>query len=70
MFNIIPIIIIDTIKDVPPYDINGRVTPVTGTNPITTNRFNIVWNISEKDSPNERYFPNKSFVFSDIFIDL
>ena len=41
IFRIIPIEVILTSKEDPPYDKNGKVTPVTGINPITTHKFNI-----------------------------
>ena len=68
MFIIIPILIILTTKLLPPYDINGSVTPVIGTNPTTTDRFKSVWNIKRNESPNIKYFPNKSVWFIADFI--
>ena len=47
----------------PPYERNGRVTPVTGIKPTTTIRFNIAWKARPNVIPNDRYFPNKSSVF-------
>ena len=41
MFKIIPILDIDTRSDEPPYDKNGKVTPVTGIRPTTTHKFKI-----------------------------
>ena len=40
--SIIPILVIVIKRLLPPYDINGKVTPVTGISPITTERFIIV----------------------------
>ena len=67
MFNIIPIDIIETNKEDPPYEINGRVTPVTGIIPVTTHRFSNAWSIIPKDKPNTKYFANKSFCLKNIF---
>lgn len=39
---IIPILRLLINRLEPPYDKNGNVTPVTGINPITTDKFNIV----------------------------
>lgn len=55
-------------KELPPYDKNGRVTPVTGIIPITTIKFINVWNIIWKSIPKDRYFEKVSFVWVDIFI--
>ena len=57
-------------SELPPYDRNGSVTPVTGINPITTIRFINVWNINWNSIPNDKYLENKSFVLVDIFIPL
>ena len=59
-------LIIDTSRLEPPYDRKGSVTPVTGISPTTTIRFNIVWNASEKVSPNDRYFAKLSVCFIDV----
>lgn len=63
-----PIDIIEMSKELPPYDRNGSVTPVTGIIPITTIRFINVWNIIWKSIPNDRYFEKVSLVWVDIFI--
>ena len=42
IFKIIPILIILTKSELPPYERNGKVTPVTGTSHITTDKFKIV----------------------------
>ena len=68
MLRIIPIDARLTKREDPPYDKNGRVTPVTGINPTTTDKFIIVWNINWKVIPKDKYFENKSVVFKDIFI--
>ena len=60
MLRIMPTLAILTSKDEPPYDKNGKVTPVTGTRPITTHIFKTACKISEITKPNERYLPNKS----------
>ena len=39
MLSSIPILAIDINKELPPYDKNGRVTPVTGIIPTTTHKF-------------------------------
>ena len=52
---------IDTSKLEPPYDKNGRVTPVTGIKPTTTIRFKIVWNAREKVRPKDKYLAKLSF---------
>ena len=70
MFSNIPILIIDISNELPPYDKNGSVTPVTGIRPITTIRFISVWNIIWKSIPNDKYFEKVSFVWVDIFIPL
>ena len=66
MFRIMPIFVRDTSKLEPPYDRNGRVTPVTGISPTTTIRFRIVWNARENVSPNDRYLAKLLFWFIDI----
>ena len=68
MFKIIPILAIDTNKDDPPYERNGKVTPVTGIKPTTTIKFIIAWNINWKVIPNTKYFENKSSEESAILI--
>ena len=68
--SIIPISIILTNRLLPPYDKNGRVTPVTGIIPVTTIRFKHVWNININERPNTKYFPNKSVVSRAILIDV
>lgn len=65
-----PMLIILTKSDEPPYERNGKVTPVTGTSPTTTARFKIACKIMPKDKPNTKYFPNKSLVLKNIFIDV
>ena len=67
MFRIIPILVIDTSRDEPPYDRKGRVTPVTGIKPTTTIRFSIVWKDSEKIKPKDKYFAKLSFCLIDTF---
>ena len=67
-FSIIPILVIETSSDEPPYEMNGKVTPVIGNNPTTTPRFNRVWNISKKHNPNTKYLPNKSLILIAFFI--
>ena len=52
----------------PPYERNGKVTPVTGIKPTTTQRFNIAWNIIWKVRPNIKYFLNKLSSFNANFI--
>ena len=43
-------------KLLPPYDKNGSVTPVTGINPITTDKFKIAWSNIWKVKPKDKYF--------------
>ena len=43
IFNKMPISIIEIRRLEPPYDKNGRVTPVTGIKPTTTIKLRIVW---------------------------
>ena len=54
----------------PPYDKNGKVTPVTGINPTTTIRFSMVWKARPNIMPKDKYLENKSLVFKDVFIPL
>lgn len=68
MFKIIPILVIDTSKLDPPYDKNGSVTPVTGINPITTMRFNIVWKAILNDIPKDKNLAKLSSFMSEIDI--
>ena len=42
IFSNIPIFVIDTSRLEPPYDKKGRVTPVTGIKPTTTDKLRIV----------------------------
>ena len=63
----IPIPIRLVIRLDPPYDKKGRVTPVTGIKPMTTDRFIVTWTNSWKVRPKDRYFRNKSSCFRDIF---
>lgn len=60
IFKIIPILPIETKREEPPYEINGKVTPVTGIKPTTTHKFKIVWKIIPNIRPNAKYLPNKS----------
>ena len=60
-------LVIDTRRLEPPYDRNGRVTPVTGIRPTTTIRFKIVWNARENVNPNDRYLAKLSSCLIDIF---
>ena len=55
-------------KLLPPYDKNGKVTPVTGIKPTTTIKFKRAWAINANDKPKDKYFKNKSLCFIDIFI--
>ena len=66
MFSSIPILVKLINKLLPPYDKKGSVTPVTGINPTTTIRFNIVWKARPKVIPKARYLPNRSSQFIDI----
>ena len=66
----IPIDIIVISKLDPPYDKNGKVTPVTGTSPTTTIKLSIVWNAKQNDIPNDNNLPNGSFIWSDILTHL
>ena len=66
IFNSIPIDIMLTNNDEPPYDKNGSVTPVTGINPVTTIKFRIAWKINWKVRPKDKYLPNWSSQLRDI----
>ena len=66
IFNNIPISVMDTNKDEPPYDKNGSVTPVTGINPTTTIKFKIVWKAILKVIPYAKYLENLSSWLIDI----
>lgn len=57
-------------KLLPPYERNGKVTPVTGIIPITTIKFIIDWKIIWKIIPIERYLANWFLLFKAIFIPL
>ena len=52
----------------PPYDKNGSVTPVTGINPITTERFKMVWIMIWNIKPKDKYLPNWFSQFKEILI--
>ena len=68
MFRSIPTWTILINRDDPPYDKKGSVTPVTGINPITTDKFSILWIIIWNVIPNDKYFANESICLLDIFI--
>ena len=70
ILRIIPISINVIIKLLPPYEKNGSVTPVTGINPTTTDKFKIVWNANWKIIPNDKNFANISLELTDILIVL
>ena len=59
-------LVIDISKLDPPYDKKGSVTPVTGTRPTTTIKFNIVWKAILKVMPNDKYLANLFSCFRDI----
>lgn len=59
-------LVIETRRLDPPYDKNGRVTPVTGIRPTTTIRFRIVWKAREKVNPNDKYLAKLSSCLMDI----
>ena len=65
-----PIIIRQVNKLDPPYDKNGKVTPVTGIKPTTTSRFSKVCKTNSIIKPKDKYLPNKSLVHSDNLITL
>ena len=46
-------------KLLPPYDKKGKVTPVTGINPITTERLSIAWTMIWKTRPKDKYLLNE-----------
>lgn len=63
IFNSIPILVKLIRRLLPPYDRKGRVTPVTGISPTTTERFSIVWNANPNVIPKAIYLPNESSQF-------
>lgn len=66
----IPMLAIETSRLEPPYDKNGKVTPVTGTRPTTTARFKTACNIIPNDKPKTKYLPKRSSVLKKILIEI
>ena len=64
----IPIAIILTSKLDPPYERNGKVTPVTGINPITTDIFKTDCNIKVIPIPALKYLANRFVCLKEILI--
>lgn len=67
MFKMIPIATKLVRRLDPPYDKKGKVTPVTGIKPITTDKFIITWTINWNVKPKARYLGNLSVCFKLIF---
>ena len=63
MFNSIPILVKLIRRLLPPYDKKGRVTPVTGMRPTTTQRFSTVWKARPNVIPKAIYLPKRSSQF-------
>ena len=63
MFKSIPILVKLIRRLLPPYDKKGRVTPVTGIRPTTTQRFSTVWKARPNVIPKAIYFPKRSSQF-------
>ena len=67
MFKMIPIATKLVRRLEPPYDKKGKVTPVTGIKPITTDKFIITCTINWKVKPKAKYLGNFSVCLKLIF---
>ena len=53
------------INEDPPYDIKGKVTPITGSNDVTEAMFTLTCTKNQHATPAVAYLENEALVFSD-----